>query len=445
MDDNLSQKTILVVDDNKNTLEIISRNLKIHKYKTLTVSSVQNAVVALAQNDIGLLITDNKMPQKTGMELIRFVRDHYPNIGIIMITGYASINGAIDAIKEGADEYISKPFSDNELIYSVKKTIRKTSNRSQNKLNTIGYKKWHDLGLFGYSKKITEVYNLIEKACLNNATVLITGESGTGKELVARAIHYLHTSRATQPFVAVNCPGIPETLFESELFGHVKGAFTGAVESKDGFFYTARNGTIFLDEISELNLHMQSKLLRTLQEKTICKVGSSVNKLIDVRIIAASNKILEEMIKKEQFREDLYYRLNVLNIHIPPLRDRLDDLIHLANYFASKYSKLFKQKTPRFSDSAIDALKNYKWPGNIRELENIIQRSLIVNNKDVIDSSDFPDKLKCNLIFPNNQNMTLREIEKEHMIRVLESVGGNKTKAAKILDIDRKTLREKLN
>jgi len=440
MENEIYTKRILVVDDNKNTLEIILRNLKIHNFSAIGASCVQEAVEILSKSEIGLLVTDNKMPQITGMELIKYVRDHYPEIGIIMVTGYASINGAVDAIKEGADEYIAKPFSDNELIDAVKKTIRAQTLRPFS-----NYHKLHEIGLMGYSLKMVAVFRLIEKACLNDVTVLITGDSGTGKELVARAIHYLHNVRATAPFIAVNCPGIPETLFESELFGHVKGAFTGAIENKNGFFTSANKGTIFLDEISELSISMQSKLLRALQEKTICKVGAGKSESIDVRIIAASNKNLEEMIKKEQFREDLFYRLNVLNIHVPPLRDRIDDIEYLVKHFTNKYSKQFKQKVPKFSESAINALKSYSWPGNIRELENIIQRSLIVTDRDVIDSSDFPDKLKCNLIFPMTHIRSLKEVEKEHLIRVLDSVKGNKTKAAEILGIDRKTLRDKLS
>lgn len=433
--------SILIVDDNSNTLEIIQRNLSLYNYRSITCSSVKDAVEILKERDIALLITDNKMPQKTGMELISYTRDRYPHVGIIMITGYASINGAVDAIKIGADEYISKPFSDEELLAAVKSTIQMLIKRNKCSLPESNWKKF---GIIGQSHSMKTVFNLIERACLNDATVLITGESGTGKELVARAIHYSHCSRSSGPFVAVNCPGIPETLFESELFGHTKGAFTGATESRIGYFYSAEKGTIFLDEISELSLQMQAKLLRTLQEKTVCKVGSFKNEPIDIRVVAASNKNLERLVEKELFREDLFYRLNILNINLPPLRERQGDVMLLTHHFAKKYSQAYNQDIPVFTDSAIKILCNYSWPGNIRELENLIQKCLITSEGGVIDSSDFPDKLKFNLTFSSDYNKSLKEIEKEHILMILNNAEGNKTKASEILKIDRKTLRHKL-
>ncbi len=437
------KKNILIVDDNKNTLEIIRRNLAKQNYKTICVSNVQNAITALNQNDIELVITDNKMPQTTGLEFIGYLKDHYPKIKIIMITGYASIDNAVEAMKTGAHEYLPKPFTDIDLMNVVRKMIKRIENADIEETSPDDLK-WREYGIIGKSKQIHDVFNLIEKASLNSATVLITGESGTGKELVARAIHYLHHSRATWPFIPVNCPGIPEQLFESELFGHVKGAFTGATEKKAGLFSSADKGTLFLDEITELNFHMQSKLLRVLQEKTVSKVGSSLSENVDVRIIAASNKNLEELVKKEVFRNDLFYRINVFNIHIPPLRERAEDILPIANYFITKYSKIFNRMKPTLSEPAAQALLKYSWPGNVRELENTIQHVLIVNETGVIDCSELPEKMKFNISFSVDTNLTLKEAEKKHITAVLESVNGNKSKAAEILAIDRKTLREKL-
>jgi transcriptional regulator with PAS, ATPase and Fis domain len=275
------------------------------------------------------------------------------------------------------------------------------------------------------------------------ATVLITGESGTGKELVARAIHY-RSDRASSPFVPVNCGGIPEGLLESELFGHVKGAFTGAAESRAGFFQTADGGTIFLDEISETSLSMQVKLLRVLQEKEVCMVGSSQTRRVDVRVIAATNKDLLGLVNKGVFREDLFYRLNVITIGIPPLRERGDDILLLTNYITKKYAAELGRPAIRFSERALQVLSQYQWPGNVRELENVIQRLVIMSEDELIEVPDLPSLMRFSALRAPGLKRTLAEVEAEHIRNVLASVGGNKTKAADILGIDRKTLREKL-
>lgn len=438
------KKHILVVDDNKNTQEIIRRNLAKQNLKSICVSSVKSALVMLDQYDIELVITDNKMPQVTGIEFVGFLRDHYPKIKIIMITGYASIDNALEAVKTGVDEYIPKPFTDTDFIKAINKILLMIESADYEEV-TVDSIKWRELGIVGKSKQMADLYKMVEKAALTSATVLITGESGTGKELVARAIHYLGPKSSAHPFIPVNCPSIPEGLFESELFGHVKGAFTGAAEKKDGLFAAANGGSIFLDEITELNFHMQSKLLRVLQEKTVSKVGACTSESIDVRVIAASNKNLEHLVEKDVLRNDLYYRINVFNIHIPPLRERREDIILIANHFIGKYSKIFNRIRPRLSDTAAETLMGYSWPGNIRELENTIQHALIVSESDILENSDLPDKMKSSIQFAvNNTTMSLKEVEKRHISTVLECVKGNKSKAAEILGIDRKTLREKL-
>ena len=441
--DQYDKEVILVVDDNIITCEVIQRNLEIAGFHVFTAHSVNDAIQILSRQDIDLLITDYKMPKHSGLELIKYVRDHLQDICIIMLTGYGSINSAVSAMKEGADEYITKPFTDRELLDAVKKSIKKQKEKKIN--SAVVYNDiWARFGIIGKSKNIFKVYSKIEKACKNDAIVLITGENGTGKELVARAIHYNHKLRSTYPFIPVNCPGIPAGLFESELFGHIKGAFTGAHQQRIGFFQAAEKGCLFLDEISELPFELQAKLLRVLQEKEICRVGETQTKKIDARIIAATNKNLEDLIEKGLFRQDLFFRLNVINIDIPPLRDRENDIILLAKHFALKYARELGKTEPAFTDKAITALKNYSWPGNVRELENLIHRSLIMNDKDIIDSADFPDIMKFNVHFNHDLNLSLEDMSKKYVRDVVEQTGGNKAKALKILKIDRKTLLKKL-
>ncbi len=437
------KEVILVVDDNVITCEVIQRNLEISGYHIFTAQSVNDAIQILSRHNIDLLITDYKMPKHSGLELIKYVRDHLKDIAIIMLTGYGSINSVVSAMKEGADEYITKPFTDKELLNAVKKSIQEQKDK---KIDThILYNDdWARFGIMGQSQNMLEVYSKIEKACNNDAIVLITGENGTGKELVARAIHYNNQARSIYSFIPVNCPGIPASLFESELFGHVKGAFTGAFEHRKGFFQAAEKGCLFLDEISELPLELQAKLLRVLQEKEICRVGETQTKKINTRIIAATNKNLEDLVEKGLFRQDLFFRLNVINIEIPPLRDRADDIILLAKHFALKYAKELGKSESVFTDKAIIALKRYSWPGNVRELENLIHRSLIMNDRDIIDSGDFPDIMKFKVNYNPHFNLSLEDMSKKYVRDVVQQTGGNKAKALEILKIDRKTLLKKL-
>ncbi|MBT3388082.1 MAG: sigma-54-dependent Fis family transcriptional regulator [Desulfobacula sp.] len=441
--DQCDKEVILVVDDNSITCEVIQRNLEMSGFHVFTAQSVNDAIQILSKQNINLVITDYKMPKHSGLELIKYVRDHLKEISIIMLTGYGSINSAVSAIKEGADEYITKPFTDEELLDAVKTSLQK---QKQKKIDPglLYDDVWTRFGIMGQAQNMLEVYSKIEKACNNDAIVLISGENGTGKELVARAIHYNHKARSIYPFIPVNCPGIPAGLFESELFGHVKGAFTGAVEHRKGFFQAAEKGCLFLDEISELPFELQSKLLRVLQEKEICRVGETQTEKIDTRIIAATNKNLENLVKKDLFRQDLFFRLNVINIDIPPLRDRGNDILLLARHFVLKYAKELGITESIFTEKAITALKNYSWPGNVRELENLIHRSLIMNDKDIIDSVDFPDIMKFKVHYNPHLNLSLEDMSKKYIRDVVQQTGGNKTKALEILKIDRKTLLKKL-
>ncbi len=436
------RERILVVDDAPDTLELLHRNLKSQGHQVFTASSVAEAIRILEATPTDLVITDLKMPGVSGLDLIRHVRENYENTEVMMITGYASIEGAVEAVKTGAEEYLAKPFTDEELFSAVNRAIRKLHIRRAGKPSPL--KKFPPPhGLIGESEALQKVFKTIAKTAATSATVLINGESGTGKELVARAIHYT-SPRASAPFVPVNCGGIPEGLLESELFGFVKGAFTGATESRSGFFQTADGGTIFLDEISETSLAMQVKLLRVFEDKKVCMIGSRSARKVDVRILAATNKDLLSLVHKGIFREDLYYRLNVITIDIPSLRERGNDILLLTNHFAKKFAKEFDKLKPRFSDKALQVLKNYYWPGNVRELQNVIQRLVVMTEGDIIDVPDLPSLMRFSALRGTGFNRTLAEIEAKYINNVLSSLNGNKTRAAEILGIDRKTLREKL-
>jgi len=435
--------TILVVDDAPDTVEIISRILSNAGYEMYTAGRVEEALGFLKTHSVDLVITDYRMPGPSGLDLIHYIGENHREINVIMVTGYATVEGAVEAMKAGAHEYISKPFTDDELLTVVDRV--KKAAMSRRVLNDSTRTEEYPIrGFIGTSHPMRHVYDAIVKASRAAATVLIQGESGTGKELVARAIHY-NGVRSSASFVTVNCGGIPEGLLESELFGHVKGSFTGAVETRAGFFQTADGGTIFLDEISEMSLSMQVKLLRVLETREICMVGSTRPRKIDVRIIAATNKDLSRMMEHDQFREDLYYRLNVIPIDLPPLRDRGDDILLLINRFVQDFSKESGRKPPRLTDDVLNVLRNYHWPGNVRELQNVIHRLIIMTDHEVIDVPDLPALMRCGP--PRTENVTRRldEMEKEYIKAVLASVGGNKTKAASILGIDRKTLRKKLD
>ena len=436
----MNKKTILVVDDTADTLELIQRNLLAFGYKVFTASSVNDAILLLSKAEFNLVITDYKMPEISGLELIRHVNENFPTTAIIMITGYATIKNAIDAVKMGAEEYLAKPFTNEELFEVVERVLKKQKNRQSWESVETEQSKY---GLIGNSLAMQKVYTLIQRASAANATALITGESGTGKELVARAIHY-SGERSSAPFVPINCGAIPEALLESELFGYLKGAFTGANETRAGFFQTADKGTIFLDEISEASLAMQVKLLRVLQSKEFCMVGANRTQTVDARVIAASNKNLFELVKKGGFREDLFFRLNIITIDLPPLRERGGDIVILIRHFSEKFSKEMKTIAPIFTEKAVEALQGYSWPGNVRELENVIQRVVVMNDSQYVHVHDLPEYMRYSISHKQYLNKSLEVVELEHIKNVLSNVGGNKTKAAEILGIDRKTLREKL-
>ncbi|MCK5050562.1 MAG: sigma-54-dependent Fis family transcriptional regulator [Candidatus Cloacimonetes bacterium] len=433
---------ILIVDDSADTRLIIQRNLSEQGYQVFTTADVVNAIQILNSVHIDLIITDLKMPKVSGIDLIKHVRENCKDSEVIMITGYPSIESAVKAVKIGALDYLTKPFTDDELLNAVKKAFEKLKFtrkiRAQSKLNFA-----ESYGIIGESDVMKKVFKETLKASQTSSTVLIYGESGTGKELIARAIHY-NSSRSSAPFVPINCGAIPESLMESELFGYIKGAFTGAYENRDGFFLTADHGSIFLDEISETALLMQVKLLRILENKEIYMVGAKQPRKVDVRIICATNKHLFNLVEKEKFREDLFYRLNVITIDLPPLRERGDDILLLTNYLVKKYADNLGKEIPEFSDKALKIFREYHWPGNVRELENIIHRIILMNDDLKIDIPDLPPLMRFTALRQSGLDRTLKEVELEYIKNVLVSVNDNKTKAAKILGIDRKTLRQKM-
>ena len=350
-------KVILVVDEAPTAVDILRRNLETKAYRVLAASNVADAISILETAAVDLVVTDYKMPKVSGLDLIRHIRENFYGTEVIMVTGYASVKGAVEAVKMGAEEYLPKPYTDTELFAAVDKALKKQELRSIVQARKIGCKP-DSHGMIGQSRPVRKMLREIEKASRSAATVLVLGESGTGKELVARAVHY-GSSRASAPLVPVNCGAIPEKLLESELFGYVKGAFTGANESRAGFFQTADGGTILLDEVNEMSPSMQVKLLRVLQDKQVCMVGARKTQKIDVRIIASSNKDLRALVDKGAFREDLFFRLNVITITAPPLRERSGDIAALMAHFAGKFAAELGKAAPVFSDDVVRAFMSY--------------------------------------------------------------------------------------
>ncbi len=438
----LEQENILIVDDDVHILELIQRHLQSLNFHTYQAVSVKEAIGILQHQPIDLLITDLQMPGVDGLQLVKYVSEHFPNIPKLAVTGYPSIDGALKAMKSGVMDYLIKPFTKEELKNAVQKSLSLRPEPVQ-KTKMSSHEKSVFGELIGQSDGMLNVLNIINRVKDNKATVFIKGESGTGKELVARAIHY-SGKFAPAPFIAVNCGAIPESLLEAELFGYAKGAFTGANDNRSGFFQAANKGTLFLDEIGNASMATQLSLLRVLQEREIMRVGSQKTEKVDVRVIAAANVDLRELIKNGRFREDLYYRLTVVQMEVPPLRDRKSDIPLLVDKFLFKYGVEYKDRIVKISEEAMLALERYDWPGNIRELENSIQRAVIMCDKQV-EINNLPQYLKFHIDFPKEDFLlSLKEVEKRHILKVLKATNNNKTKAAEILQIDRKTLRDKI-
>lgn len=444
----MKKTSILLVDDSYDMLEVLRRQLTALQYNTFQASTVSDAMDILKNSRVDLLITDMRMPGLDGMQLVKYAKAHFSSIPILVITGFPSVSGAVEAIKSGAMDYLSKPFTANELKTAVEKVLQQRYGRKAitGKQQEQATQAQHFHGILGQSPQTEALIDLIQRVKDTKVTTLIQGESGTGKELVARAIHYSGQYQ-NGPFVTVNCGAIPENLLESELFGYVKGAFTGADTTRPGFFQSADGGTIFLDEVGNASPAVQTRLLRVIQEKEINMVGSSQAQRVDLRIIAATNSDLHASSKSGTFREDLYYRLNVIAIHTPPLRDRREDIPLLLHHFLDKFAKEFNRPRPTVAEEAMRRLRQHSWPGNIRELENIAQRALILSDG-TIRVKNLPEYLwKTRALDKREEEgtlLSLHEMEQQHIRKVLDAVDGNKSEAARILGINRKTLRAKL-
>ncbi len=436
---------ILVVDDEASVRELLRRGLsQMGKFSVEVASNGLQAIEKIEKDIFDLVLTDLKMPEMDGIELLKALKGTRPEMIVIIMTAHGSIDTAVEAMKSGADDYITKPVDFNELLIHISKAQKENLILKENRWLRLEVRKKFEFDkIIGKSKRMQEVFSLIEKVAPGSSTVIIYGGSGTGKELVAKAIHY-HSLRAEKPFIPFNCGAIPETLVESELFGHVKGAFTGAVQTKRGLFEEAEGGTVFLDEISAIPLSAQVKLLRVLQEKEIMRVGSTERIKIDVRMIAATNENLEANMRLGKFREDLYYRLHVFPIFLPNLKDRTEDISLLAYYFLEFYNKETKKELKGISREAMNVLLEYDWPGNVRELENAIERAVIVAEQDYLMPRDLPSTLleeSSNLVKRGVKlHKSLDEIKAEYIMEILRETDGNKKIAAEILKINARTL-----
>jgi two-component system response regulator HydG/two-component system response regulator AtoC len=432
---------ILYIDDEISALKAISAILKKAGFNILTATTAEEGISLLKETSIDCLLLDYRLPQMDGIELLKWLKYSGINIPVVMLTAYGTIEKAVEAMKLGAYHYLIKPVDTELLINVLKEAIEKSSMLFKEKEKV--YSPFPEI--IGKSKAMQEVFYIMEMVAESNANVLITGESGTGKELVARAI-YKKSSRNKKPFIIVDCTTIPENLLESELFGHEKGAFTGAVDRKMGLFELANGGTVFLDEIGELPMSLQKKLLRFLQEREIQKIGSAARIKVDVRVISATNRDLEKLVKEGTFREDLYWRLNVVRINLPPLREHKEDIPILVNHFLNKYAKENNKPIPQLEPEVMDALINYDWNGNVRELANVIERAVVLSPSGVISMKHLPKRIteKTGWIAYKESSLNLLEVEKSLILRALNTTGWNQTKASQILGISRKQLRTKM-
>lgn len=441
---------ILVIDDEKSILDLLSVVFEKEGYMVETSLSATRAVELMGNKDFDIIISDIKMPRMSGMELLSYVRKNRPDIPIVMITAYGTIKQAVEALKAGAMDYIVKPFDVEELKIIVAQGLEKKRLKEENLFLKKELKEKYDFqNMIGKSKVMQEVYNLIEKVADTDSTVLITGESGTGKEIAARAIHYQGTRRE-RAFVSINCGALPENLLESELFGHVKGSFTGAVVNKKGMFEVAEKGTLFLDEVGEMSPWTQVKLLRALHDKRIRRVGGTEEVQVDVRIIAASNRDLKKSINQGNFREDLFYRLNVISFEMPPLRKRKEDIPLLVTHFLENYCNKMGRQMKRIVPEVIDLLESYPWPGNVRELENVIERVVAIEERETITKGSLPNEM----LQPNEKqdttpvlqqgfdlNAVMDEISSGYVKQALQFSKGNLKETANILGINYRSLR----
>ena len=446
----MANKRILVVDDDSYVREATEEILKIKGYEVDTAPEAKTALQKLDEGDYDLILSDIRMPGMTGMELLEAARAKVPDTHIILMTAYGTIENAVEAMKKGAYGYIQKGSADPaEIELLVEQALKyQETERENRRLRSELQERYSFDNMIGKAHCMEQVFDLIGTVADSRATVLVTGESGTGKELVARALHY-NSSRRNGPFIRLNCAALPKELMESELFGHEKGAFTGAIKQTRGRFEMADGGTLLLDEISEIDPSLQAKLLRVLQEREFERVGSTQTIKVDVRILATTNRDLQQEVEEGHFREDLYYRLNVIELNLPSLRERKEDIPSLVQHFIDRYNEENGKQIEGITEDALDLLTQYSWPGNIRELENYIERAVVVSRTPVLNVVDFPQKITTE---PSSRDddgihmgMTVHEMERRLIMKTLEGCDGNRTEAATLLAISTRTLRNKLH
>src|SRR5215813_6525852 len=444
-----SRQRIVIVEDEAPMCELLTSFFTDRGYAVEAVQNGEEALLRLEDKDCALVITDIKLPGMSGLELLARIQVDSPEVAVIIMTAFSSISSAVEAMKLGAEDYIGKPFQLDELAITVEKAVERRNLRREIKVLRDEVRgRYNFSNIVGRSKPMQQLFEVIRRiAARRDASALITGSTGTGKELVARAIHY-NSDRRNAPFMPINCSAIPDTLLESELFGHQKGAFTGAHETKRGLIEEAQGGTVFLDEINTLSQSLQVKLLRVLQERVVRRVGGRENIQIDIRLVSASNQDLEDAAKRGEFRQDLFYRLNVVPVRLPDLKDRREDIPLLVHHFLEKFAQQLGEPVRRFSNDAMRVLMTHAWPGNVRELENAVEHALTMGRGELL----LPEDLPVSVTAPERDivseatldDLTLAELERRYIVRVLEKMGGHQLKTARVLGIDRRTLYRRL-
>lgn len=440
-------KTVLLIDDDESLRRVVEYNLREDGYTVMTAADGRSGLQRFQESTVDLVLTDIRMPEMDGVELLTHLKAMQPDLPVIVLTAHGTIDSAVEAMKVGAFDYLTKPFSREQLKASVRKALELGALASENRqLRQFVRERFSFASMIAGSRAMRAVTDTASRVAASDTTVLLEGESGTGKELLAKAIH-VNSGRSRGPFVTVNCAAIPENLLESELFGHRRGAFTGAIADKQGKFETANRGTIFLDEVGELPLLLQVKILRVLQEREVDKIGETRPMKVDVRVIAATNRDLEKMTADASFREDLYYRLAVVSIRVPPLRERSDDIPLLVDHFLSKHAERLDCPRPAVDKAVYSAFNLYAWPGNIRELENVVERAMVLDRDGVLALDDLPERVKArgqrigNLrIELPDEGISLEDVERELLLAALEKHNWNQTRAASYLNITRSTL-----
>ena len=443
------KQRILIVEDEAAMGDLLNSFFTDKGYNITTVQNGEEAIARLEEEDYALVITDIKLPGMSGLELLARIRLDWQDVAAIIMTAFSSISSAVEAMKLGAEDYIGKPFQLDELAITVEKALeRRSLRREVRELRAEVRDRYNFSNIVGRSKPMLQLFEVIRRiAARRDASALIIGSTGTGKELVARAIHY-NSDRKDAPFMPINCSAIPETLLESELFGHQKGAFTGAHETRRGLIEEAQGGTVFLDEINTLSQNLQVKLLRVLQERVVRRVGGRENITIDIRLVSASNQDLDEAVKRGEFRQDLFYRLNVVPVRLPDLKDRREDISLLVSHFLQKFSQQHGEPIRRFSSEAMRVLMTHTWPGNVRELENAVEHALTMGSDDILTVQDLPASITA----PERDiveeavidNVPLSEVERRYILRILEKMSGHQIRTAQVLGIDRRTLYRRL-